>query len=118
MQQFLFQTENTEVFICSKFLLDGENRPEIKKSNHNMSDENQTHDRIMERLTGESFWYSILGGLWDFDYQLEFNQENQQRYLGQVSFTHKKITQERGFRITYSGFTDCKNPNNTIESTS
>nr|XP_045731378.1 zinc finger protein 713 [Mirounga angustirostris] len=76
---------------------DGESRPEIKKStpNQNISDENQNHDMIMERLTGDSFWYSILGGLWDFDYQLEFNQENQQRHLAQVSFTHKKITQER-----------------------
>uniref|UniRef100_A0AAA9SPL0 Zinc finger protein 713 n=2 Tax=Bos taurus TaxID=9913 RepID=A0AAA9SPL0_BOVIN len=82
---------------------DGENRPEIKKSNHNMSDENQTHDMIMERLTGDSFWYSILGGLWEFDYQLEFNQENQQRYLGQVSFTHKKITQERGLECSRFG---------------
>ena len=53
MPQFLFHTENTEVFICSEFLLDGENRPEIKKSNHNISDENQTHDMIMERLTGD-----------------------------------------------------------------
>ncbi|XP_073740413.1 zinc finger protein 713 isoform X2 [Callorhinus ursinus] len=76
---------------------DGESRPEIKKStpNQNISDENQNHDMIMERLTGDSFWYSILGGLWDFDYQLEFNQENQQRHLAQISFTHKKITQER-----------------------
>ncbi|XP_019676199.1 zinc finger protein 713 [Felis catus] len=75
----------------------GENRPDIRKSipNQNISDENQNHDMIMERLTGDSFWYSILGGLWDFDYQLEFNQENQQRHLAQVSFTHKKITQER-----------------------
>uniref|UniRef100_A0ABI7XQS9 Zinc finger protein 713 n=1 Tax=Felis catus TaxID=9685 RepID=A0ABI7XQS9_FELCA len=77
--------------------LGGENRPDIRKSipNQNISDENQNHDMIMERLTGDSFWYSILGGLWDFDYQLEFNQENQQRHLAQVSFTHKKITQER-----------------------
>ncbi|KAM9583615.1 zinc finger protein 713 isoform 1-T3 [Trichechus inunguis] len=76
---------------------DGENRPEIKKSaqNQNISDEKQIHDMIMERLTGDSFWFSIFGGLWDFDYQLELNQENQQRHLGQVSSTHKKITQER-----------------------
>ncbi|KAM9208920.1 zinc finger protein 713 [Dugong dugon] len=85
------------VFVCSEFLLDGENRPEIKKSaqNQNISDEKQIHDMIMERLTGDSFWFSIFGGLWDFDYQLELNQENQQRHLGQVSSTHKKITQER-----------------------
>ncbi|XP_073071343.1 small ribosomal subunit protein uS17m isoform X1 [Manis javanica] len=74
---------------------DGDTRPEIKKStpNQNISDENQTHDMIMEKLTGDSFWYSILGRLWDFDYQLEYNQENKQRHLGQVSFTHKNITQ-------------------------
>ncbi|XP_072799117.1 zinc finger protein 713 isoform X2 [Vicugna pacos] len=84
---------------------DGENRPEIKKStqNQNISDENQTHDVIMERLTGDSFWYSILGGLWDFDYQLEFNRENQQRHLGQVSFTHKRITQERSLECNRFG---------------
>ncbi|XP_027627489.1 zinc finger protein 713 isoform X2 [Tupaia chinensis] len=77
--------------------LDGENRPEITKStpNQNISIENQTHDMIMARITGDSFWYSILGGIWDFDYQLEFNQENQQTHVGQVSFLHKKITQER-----------------------
>ncbi|KAF5914652.1 hypothetical protein HPG69_005149 [Diceros bicornis minor] len=36
---------------------DGENTPEIKKStpNQNISDENQTHDMMMERLTGDSF---------------------------------------------------------------
>ncbi|XP_005620964.2 zinc finger protein 713 isoform X1 [Canis lupus familiaris] len=76
---------------------DGENRPEIKKStpNRNISDKNQNHDMVMERLTGDSFWYSILGRLWNFDYQLEFNQEIQQGHLAQVSLTHKKITQER-----------------------
>ncbi|XP_049759222.1 28S ribosomal protein S17, mitochondrial isoform X2 [Elephas maximus indicus] len=76
---------------------DGENRPEIKKSaqNQNISDEKQMRDMIMERLTGDSFWFSILGGLWDFDYQLELSQENQQRHLGQESSTHKKITQEQ-----------------------
>ncbi|KAM5257925.1 zinc finger protein 713 [Hipposideros larvatus] len=84
---------------------DGENRPELKKStpNQNISDENQTNDMIMERLTGDSFWYSILGGLWDFDYQLEFNQENQQRHLGQVYFTQKKITQERSLECNRFG---------------
>ncbi|KAI5139950.1 hypothetical protein MUG91_G69n2 [Manis pentadactyla] len=65
---------------------DGETRPEMKKStpNQNISDENQTHDMIMEKLTGDSFWYSIFGRLWDFDYQLEYNQENKQKHLGQV----------------------------------
>ncbi|XP_037362653.1 zinc finger protein 713 [Talpa occidentalis] len=84
---------------------DGENRPEIKKStpDQDISNENQTHDRIMERLTGDSFWYSILGGLWDFDYQLEFNQENQQRHLGQGSFTHKNITKERSLECNRFG---------------
>uniref|UniRef100_A0A8C0JXD6 C2H2-type domain-containing protein n=1 Tax=Canis lupus dingo TaxID=286419 RepID=A0A8C0JXD6_CANLU len=79
------------------FPSDGENRPEIKKStpNRNISDKNQNHDMVMERLTGDSFWYSILGRLWNFDYQLEFNQEIQQGHLAQVSLTHKKITQER-----------------------
>uniref|UniRef100_A0A8D2JWS6 Zinc finger protein 713 n=2 Tax=Theropithecus gelada TaxID=9565 RepID=A0A8D2JWS6_THEGE len=76
---------------------DGENRPEIKKSttSQNISNENQTHEMIMERLSGDCFWYSILGGLWDFDYHPEFNQENHKRYLGQVTLTHRKITQER-----------------------
>ncbi|XP_032120634.1 zinc finger protein 713 isoform X1 [Sapajus apella] len=76
---------------------DGENRPEIKKSttSQNISDEHQTQEMIMERLTGDSFWYSILGGLWDFDYHPEFNQEDQQRYLGQITLNHKKITQQR-----------------------
>ncbi|XP_015450064.1 zinc finger protein 713 isoform X1 [Pteropus alecto] len=84
---------------------DGENKPEIKKStpNQNISDENKTHDMIMERLAGDSFWYSILGRLWDFDYQLEFNQENQQRHLGQVSLTPKKITQERSLECNRFG---------------
>ncbi|XP_037671030.1 zinc finger protein 713 [Choloepus didactylus] len=84
---------------------DGEDRPEMKKStpNQNISDENQTHDMIMERLTGDSFWFSILGGLWDFDYQLELNQENQQRHLGQISFTHKIITQERNLECNKFG---------------
>ncbi|XP_036135622.1 zinc finger protein 713 [Molossus molossus] len=84
---------------------DGENRPEVKKSTptQNISDENQIHDMIMERLTGDSFWYSILGGLWGFDYQLEFNQENQQRHLGQVSFAPKKITQERSLECNTFG---------------
>ncbi|XP_004439592.2 PREDICTED: zinc finger protein 713 isoform X1 [Ceratotherium simum simum] len=84
---------------------DGENTPEIKKStpNQNISDENQTHDMMMERLTGDSFWYSILGRLWDFEYQLELNQENQERYLEQVSFTHKKITQERSLECNRFG---------------
>ncbi|XP_008837392.3 zinc finger protein 713 [Nannospalax galili] len=74
---------------------DGENRPQMKKStlNQNISDEKQTHEVIMERLTGDRFCYSILGGLWDFDYQLEFNQESQKRHSEQVSFTHQKITQ-------------------------
>ncbi|XP_006859917.1 PREDICTED: zinc finger protein 713 [Chrysochloris asiatica] len=78
---------------------DVENRPEIKKSTPNkiISDEKQAHDNIMERLTGNNFWFSILGGLWDFDYQLELNQESHQRHLGQGSLTHKKITQERSF---------------------
>ncbi|XP_036166973.1 zinc finger protein 713 [Myotis myotis] len=76
---------------------DAENRPEVKKStpNQSISDEIQTHNMIMERLTGDSFWYSILGGLWDFDYQLEFNQENHQRHLGQESFAERKFPQER-----------------------
>nr|XP_044999750.1 zinc finger protein 713 [Jaculus jaculus]XP_044999751.1 zinc finger protein 713 [Jaculus jaculus] len=76
-------------------LPDGEKRPEMKKSTlfQNVSDEHQRHEIIMERLTGDSFWYSILGGLWDFDHQLEFGQENQQRHLEQVPFTHQKITQ-------------------------
>lgn len=94
---FFFKTwEYCKISVCSEFLLDGENRPKIKKStpNQNVSDENQTHKMIMETLTGDSFWYSILGRLWDFEYQLELNQENQQRYLEQVSFTHKKIDQE------------------------
>ncbi|XP_060140036.1 zinc finger protein 713 isoform X2 [Globicephala melas] len=43
------------------------------------------------------------GGLWDFDYRLESNQENQQRHLGQVSFTHKKITQERSLECNRFG---------------
>ncbi|XP_071067291.1 zinc finger protein 713 isoform X2 [Dasypus novemcinctus] len=75
---------------------DGENRPEMKKSTPNqiIFDENQTHDMIMERLTGDSLWFSILGGFWEFDYQLELNQD-QQRHLGQVSFSHRTITQER-----------------------
>lgn len=91
--------------MCSELLLDGENRPEIKKSTpkQNISDDNQTHDMILERLTGDSFWYSILGGLWDFDYQLEFNQENQQRHLEQVSFTQKKITEERSLECNRFG---------------
>uniref|UniRef100_A0A8C2V8L5 Zinc finger protein 713 n=1 Tax=Chinchilla lanigera TaxID=34839 RepID=A0A8C2V8L5_CHILA len=78
----------------------GDNGPKIKKStlNWNISDENQSCDMIMERLTGDSFWYSILGGLWDFDYQFEFNQENQQRHLGQVPFTHQKLIQERSIK--------------------
>ncbi|XP_051692283.1 zinc finger protein 713 isoform X2 [Oryctolagus cuniculus] len=78
-------------------LPDEKNRPEIQKPtlNQNISDENQTNDMIMKRLTGGSFWFSILGGFWDFDYQLEFNQQNQQRHLGQVSFTYKNIPQER-----------------------
>ncbi|XP_073931903.1 zinc finger protein 713 isoform X2 [Castor canadensis] len=77
---------------------DGENRHEIETTtvSQNVSGENQTHDTVMKRLTGDSFWYSILGGLWDFDYQLEFNQENQRRHLGQVAFTHQKRPQERG----------------------
>ncbi|XP_012619567.1 zinc finger protein 713 [Microcebus murinus] len=93
---------------------DGENRSEIKKStpNQNISDENQTHDMIMKRLTGDSFWYSILGGLWDFDYQLEFNQENQQRHLGQLSLTHKKITQER--RLECNKFAENYNLNSNL----
>ncbi|XP_045398123.1 zinc finger protein 713 [Lemur catta] len=93
---------------------DGENRPEIKKStpNQNISDENQTHDMIMKRLTGDSFWYSILGGLWDFDYQLEFNQGNQQRHLGQLSLTHKKITQER--RLECNKFAENYNLNSNL----
>ncbi|XP_066134270.1 zinc finger protein 713 isoform X2 [Saccopteryx bilineata] len=84
---------------------DGENRPEVKKSspNQNIPDDSQTHDMIIERLTGDSFWYSILGGLWDFDYQLEFNQENQQIHLGQVSFSQKKITQERNLECNRFG---------------
>lgn len=40
-----------------------------------------------------TFWYTTLRGLWDFDYQLELNQEKQQKHLEQVSFTHQKITQ-------------------------
>uniref|UniRef100_H0XR07 Zinc finger protein 713 n=1 Tax=Otolemur garnettii TaxID=30611 RepID=H0XR07_OTOGA len=93
---------------------DGKNQPEIKKStlNQNISAENQTHDLIMERLTGDSFWYSILGGLWDFDYQLEFNQENQQKHLGQLSLTHKKITQER--TLECSKFTENYNLNSNL----
>ncbi|XP_076997180.1 zinc finger protein 713 isoform X2 [Tamandua tetradactyla] len=84
---------------------DWENRPEMKKStpNQNISDENQAHDMIMKRLTGESFWFSILGGLWDFDYQLELNQDDQQRHLGQVSFTHKTVTQERNLECNKFG---------------
>ncbi|XP_004840004.1 zinc finger protein 713 isoform X1 [Heterocephalus glaber] len=80
--------------------LDGDNGPKIKKStlNQNISDKNQTCDIIMERLTGDSFWYSILGGLWDLDYQFAFNQENQQRHLGQISFIHQKITQGRSIK--------------------
>ncbi|XP_026256179.1 zinc finger protein 713 [Urocitellus parryii] len=76
---------------------DAENIPEVKKSplNQSISDKNQTQDMIMQRLTRDSFWYSILGGLWDFDYHLELNQENQQRYLGPVSLIHQKLTQER-----------------------
>lgn len=41
---------------------------------------------------GVTFWYTILRGLWDFGYQLELNQEKQQKHLEQVSFT-QKITQ-------------------------
>lgn len=39
---------------------------------------------------GGTFWYTILRGLWDFGYQLELNQEKQQKHLEQVSFTQKK----------------------------
>nr|XP_008505825.1 PREDICTED: zinc finger protein 713 isoform X2 [Equus przewalskii] len=67
---------------------------------------------IMETLTGDSFWYSILGRLWDFEYQLELNQENQQRYLEQVSFTHKKITQERS--LEYNRFGENYNMNSKL----
>ncbi|XP_045141838.1 zinc finger protein 713 [Echinops telfairi] len=83
---------------------DGENRPEIKKSasNQNVTNEKQTHN-IMERLKGDSFWLSILGGLWDFDYHLELDQENQQRHLEQASFTHRKITQERSLECNKLG---------------
>ncbi|XP_032462595.1 zinc finger protein 713 isoform X1 [Phocoena sinus] len=91
---------------------DGENSPEIKKSNQNISDENKTCDMLMERLTGDSFWYSILGGLWEFDYRLESNQENQQRHLGQLSFTHKKITQERS--LEYNRFGENYNLNSNL----
>ncbi|XP_016051767.1 PREDICTED: zinc finger protein 713 isoform X2 [Miniopterus natalensis] len=84
---------------------DGKNRPEVKKSTpiQTISDEKQTHDMIIERLTGDSFWYSILEGLWDFDYQLEFNQENQQRHLGLVSSAQKKVTQERSLECNTIG---------------
>nr|XP_027804475.1 zinc finger protein 713 [Marmota flaviventris] len=83
---------------------DAENTPEVKKSalNQSISDENQTQDMIMQRLTRDSFWYSILGGLWDFDYHLELNQENQQRYLGPVSLIHQKLTQERNSKCRRS----------------
>ncbi|KAG8509949.1 Zinc finger protein 713, partial [Galemys pyrenaicus] len=93
---------------------DGENRPEIKKStpDQDISDENHNRDTIMEKLTGDSFWYSILGGLWDFDYQLEFNQENQQRHLGQGSFTHKNITKERS--LEYNRFGENCNLNSSL----
>ncbi|CAK6444642.1 unnamed protein product, partial [Pipistrellus nathusii] len=84
---------------------DAGNRPEVKKSTpyQNVSDETQTYNMIMERLTGDSFWYSLLGGLWDFDYQLEFNQENQQRHLGQESFAQKKVPQERSLECNKFG---------------
>ncbi|XP_047390084.1 zinc finger protein 713 isoform X2 [Sciurus carolinensis] len=84
---------------------DGENIPEVKKSalNQSISDENQTQDMIMQRLTGDRFWYSILGGLWDLDCQLEWNQENQQRHLGPVSLIHQKLTQERSSECRRSG---------------
>nr|XP_035147824.2 zinc finger protein 713 isoform X2 [Callithrix jacchus]XP_035147825.2 zinc finger protein 713 isoform X2 [Callithrix jacchus] len=93
---------------------DGENRPEIKKStaSQNISDENQTQEMILERLTGDSFWYSILGGLWDFHYHPEFNQEDQQRYLGQVTLTHKKITQQRNLEC--NKFAENCNLNSTL----
>ncbi|XP_060029110.1 zinc finger protein 713 isoform X2 [Erinaceus europaeus] len=76
---------------------DGKNRHEIRNSssNQNISDENQRCDTIVRKPTRDSFWYSILGGFWDFDYQFEFNQETQQRNLGQISSAHKNITQER-----------------------
>ncbi|XP_012584685.1 PREDICTED: zinc finger protein 713 isoform X2 [Condylura cristata] len=84
---------------------DGENKPKIKKStlDQDISDENQTHDIIMERLTSDSFWYPVLGGLWDFDCQLDFNQESQQRHLGHGSFTHKNITKERSLECNRFG---------------
>ncbi|XP_039316278.1 zinc finger protein 713 isoform X2 [Saimiri boliviensis] len=93
---------------------DGENRPEIKKStaSQNISHEHQTQEMIMERLTGDSFWYSILGGLWDFDYHPEFNQEDQQRYLGQLTLTHKKITQQRNLEC--NKFAENCNLNSTL----
>ncbi|XP_023570121.1 zinc finger protein 713 [Octodon degus] len=81
-------------------LPDGDSGPKIKNStlNQNISGENQSCDMITERLVGDSFWYSILAGLWDFDYQYEFNQENQQRHLELVSSTHQRIIQERSIK--------------------
>ncbi|XP_059105760.1 zinc finger protein 713 [Peromyscus eremicus] len=71
---------------------DGVDRPEVKKTTlkQNTSDENQLREVIMDRLTGGTFWYSILGGLWDFDYQLESNHEKQQQHLEQIAITGEK----------------------------
>nr|XP_021512971.1 zinc finger protein 713 [Meriones unguiculatus] len=82
-------------FVHSESLLGGVDRRVMKKTSlkQNTTDENQPHEVRMEKLTGASFEYSILGGvLWDFDYPLELNQEKQQKHLEQVSFTHQKAT--------------------------
>lgn len=59
------------------------------------SDENQLHEVMMLR-EGGTFWYTILRGLWDFGYQLELNQEKQQKHLEQVSFTQKNTQRSMG----------------------
>ncbi|XP_055462507.1 zinc finger protein 713-like, partial [Psammomys obesus] len=60
----------------------GVDRRVMKKTSlkQNTTDENQPHEVRTEKLTGASFEYSILGGLWDLDYPLELNQEKQQKH--------------------------------------